>query len=262
MNSASTCAAAVAVFIAGGMTGRLLHRAGVNQVVAEDKIAGPSAGNESESKFVNATSETKAVSFDTRIHDLTTATSFFQRSRAIAGVADGMDAAQVRQALEALKTRSLRDAEEIRLRLIERWAELEPGAALQYAETLPKGGEAQHAIAAVIRTWGGNNAKAAEEAVERMAEGFAKSIARDAMASVLAASNPHRAFALLEKARPFYGNITALWIAQLGNDTTRQASYEKLAKRWLETDSDSARAWIATSPLSAEAKQRLLARKP
>jgi hypothetical protein len=52
------------------------------------------------------------------------------------------------------------------------------------------------------------------------------------------------------------------WIAQLANDATRQASYEKLAKRWLQTDSDSASAWIATSPLSAEAKQRLLAKKP
>jgi hypothetical protein len=52
------------------------------------------------------------------------------------------------------------------------------------------------------------------------------------------------------------------WLSQLSTDQARQESYEKLAKSWLETDSDSARAWIANSPLSAEAKQRLLAVKP
>jgi hypothetical protein len=88
---------------------------------------------------------------------------------------------------------------------------LKPEAALRYAEALSQGGDAQHAIAAVIRVWGGKDAKAAEEAVERMADGFAKQIARGAMVSVLAASDPHRAFALFQQSRLFNENISTLF---------------------------------------------------
>jgi hypothetical protein len=111
--------------------------------------------------------------------------------------------------LEELKTRSVRDADQIRLRLIERWAELEPEAALRNAETLSQGSDAQYA----------------------------------AMVSVLAASNPHRAFALLEQSRPSYENLTALF------------------GTWAETNPDEAAAHalklrgltaLSSLPLSAE----------
>jgi hypothetical protein len=230
--------------------------------VAKGESTGLSADKGSENSAVNATRETKAVSFDTRIHDLTSATSFYQRSRAMAGIADGMDVAQVRQALEELKTRSIRDADQIRLRLIERWAELEPEAALRYAETLSQGSDAQYAIAAVIGTWGANNAKAAEDAVERMADGFPKSIARAAMVSVLAASNPHRAFALLEQSRPFYENITALFgtwaernpdeaaahALKLRADWQQSLALKIVAEKWNKSDRDGALAWAQSLP--------------
>jgi hypothetical protein len=263
MNSASTCAAAVTVFIAGSMTGWLLHRTGVNQVVAEGEVTRLSANNGSERDVPNATPETKDVEFETRIHDLVSRASFSKRSRAIARIADGMNARQIRQALETLKTRSVRDADQIRLRLLERWAELEPEAALRYAEALSQGGDAQRAIPAVIRVWGGKDAKAAEEAVERMADGFAKQIARGEMVSVLAASDPHRAFALFQQSRLFNDNISALFgswaeknpdeaaahALKLRADWQRSIALEIVAEKWNKSDRDGALAWAQSLPL-------------
>jgi hypothetical protein len=54
---------------------------------------------------------------------------------------------------------------------------------------------------------------------------------------------------------------TERWIAQLSSDQERQSSYEKLAKFWLSIDPDSARAWMGVSPLSSDARERLLTLK-
>jgi hypothetical protein len=161
------------------MTGWLLHRTGVNQVVAEGEVTRLSANNGSERDAVNPTPETKDVGFETRIHDLASAISFSKRSRAIARIADGMNAMQIRQALKTLKSRSVRDADQIRLRLIERWAELEPEAALRYAEALSQGGDAQRAIPAVIRVWGAQIANLRRLAHQRLIAQLPKRRDRD-----------------------------------------------------------------------------------
>src|SRR5678816_227670 len=100
-----------------------------------------------------------AGNFAARVSVLASTSNPYKRTRALQEIADDLNAREIRAALADLKTRVVQDAPEIRLRLLSRWAEVEPDAALQYAQTLPGGSEAPGAIAAVITSWAAIDAR-------------------------------------------------------------------------------------------------------
>ena len=194
--------------------------------------------------------------FTTRLDALANTGDPSRRTRAIAAIADDFDVREIREALANLERHSVRDADEIRLRLLARWAEFEPDAALQYAQGLPPGFVAPGAIEAVIASWAATDAKGSEERVARMPEGFAKQIARGALLPTLAESDPRRAFASLREAAASPSDTAALFKIWTEKDPADAAAHaaqlpgwqggfalRTVMQKWAETDRESALAW-------------------
>jgi hypothetical protein len=249
--------AALALFGVGLACGCLVRWIGPRNPMDADSLNSPARGDPKSTVQGDSspTSEAKEKSrdFAARLNALANTISPHKRTRAIAGIADELDASDIREALGALETRSVRDAMKIRLQLLWRWAELEPEAALQYAEALPHGYEAPDAITAVIRSWAAVDAKAAEEGVARMPENSAKEIARHGLLDALAESDPRRAFANRRRSSYINGLFknwaqndpteAAAQAAQLPAGWNRSQALGEVAQQWAETDRDAALAW-------------------
>ena len=253
MKNLSNFVAALLVVGTGLACGWFAHGFGaVHRTVADFPRRAPEA-------IVQPSIEARKASedFTTRLDALANTGDPSKRTRAIAAVADDFDAREIREALANLERQSVRDADEIRLQLLSRWAEFEPDAALQYAQGLPPGFVAPGAIEAVIASWAATDAKGAEERVARMPEGGAKQIARSALLPALAESDPRRAFASLRDATPFYGDVDAFFKMWAEKDPTDAAAHAvqlpagwqrtlalfNVAQKWAEADRESALAW-------------------
>ena len=277
MKTLCTLGAALAVFGTGLICGQLMRWIGASDLTVPNSPGSPA---ESQMKATGrrngfSTSRGKEGSGDfvTRLNVLVNTSNPYKRRRAIAGIADELDARKIHEALAALETRSVRDATEIRLQLFARWAELEPEAALQYAETL-HGNEAHDAITAVIRSWAAMNAKAAEEGVARMPENSAKEIAQAGLLNALAENDPRRAFARLQRVAS--SDIEALFKNWVEKDPTEAATYAAqlpagsdrsralcaVAQQWAKTDRDAALAWVQSLPSATSPGVTIESRDP
>jgi hypothetical protein len=258
--------AALALFAAGLIGGFVVRSTGTSERQRDSSVAiSEKQNSEAPLKRTAITGAHPAIAsgnFAERLRALAKTGNRLKRARAIAGIADELDSRQVRDALADLDRRSVRDADEIRLQLLARWAQLEPDAALQYAQALPSGFEAPSAIEAVIRSWAAKDLKAAETSVARMAEGFAKKIARAALSPALSERDPRRAFADVREL-PFWSNDldqffqnwaqqdpaeAAAHAAQLPHDRLRSFALRNVAQKWAEVDREAALAWAQTSP--------------
>ena len=252
MKNLSNFVAALLVVGTGLACGWFAHGFGaVHRTVADFPRRAPEA-------IVQPSIEARKASedFTTRLDALANTGDPSKRTRAIAAVADDFDAREIREALANLERQSVRDADEIRLRLLARWAEFEPDAALQYAQGLPPGFVAPGAIRAVIASWAATDAKGAEERVARMPEGFAKQLARGALLPALAESEPRRAFTSLREVAASADDTAALfkiWTEKAPADAAAHAAQlpgwqggfalRTVVQNWAETDRESALAW-------------------
>ncbi|MDB6150696.1 MAG: hypothetical protein JWQ44_2144 [Chthoniobacter sp.] len=258
--------AALALFAAGLIGGFVVRSTGTSERQRDSSVAiSEKQNSEAPLKRTAITGAHPAIAsgnFAERLRALAKTGNRLKRARAIAGIADELDSRQVRDALADLDRRSVRDADEIRLQLLARWAQLEPDAALQYAQALPSGFEAPSAIEAVIRSWAAHNLKAAEAGVARMAEGSAKKTAHAALAPALSEVDPRRAFAAVREL-PFSSSDIDLFFqnwaendplaasahaAQLPDSRLRSFALRYVAQKWAEVDREAALAWAQTPP--------------
>jgi hypothetical protein len=220
--------------------------------------------------------ETSGGDFTSRLDHLATLANPLKRTRAIARIADDLNATQVREALAALENKNLNCRDEIRLQLIGRWAELEPEAALQYALELPHGSLAPEAINVVITTWAATDGRAAEARVEAMTESFAKRIAWAALAEAISATDPKRAFTLMRRGTPSAEAIEVLFerwtkndpyeaaagLELLGHRYQRDVALRAVSRKFAEADRERALEWAQALPASERSGESIAIRDP
>jgi hypothetical protein len=120
------------------------------------------------------------------------------------------------------------------------WATREPAAAAAWAAKFP--GQPEY-LSGVARGWVIKDPSAAQAWVDSLQEGSVKD-------QVL--------FDVATAAAQFNQEVASRCGAQVRDPQKREVAYKEIAKRWLQTDVKAARAWIATLPLSQEAKDQLL----
>jgi hypothetical protein len=220
--------------------------------------------------------DTSGGDFTSRLEHLATVANPFKRTRAIARIADDLNATQVREALAALENKNLNCRDQIRLQLIGRWAEIEPEAALQYALQLPHGSLAPEAINVVITTWAATDGRAAEAGVEAMTESFAKRIAWGALAEAISASDPKRACTLMCRGTPSAEAIEVLFerwskkdpyeaaagVARLGHRYQRDVALCAVSRKFAEADRERALEWAQALPASEHSGASIAIRDP
>ena len=120
------------------------------------------------------------------------------------------------------------------------WSAKDPAAAADWAATQPKNTIYWMWIA---RHWAEKDSAAASQWTATLPGGPEKDNALANGAEVLSKDEPQNA---------------VQWIAQISDEKKRNAAYESLAKKWLDSAPAAARAWIEDAPLSPESKAKLL----
>jgi hypothetical protein len=125
------------------------------------------------------------------------------------------------------------------------WAQQDPGAATQWASTLPTSPAQIEALNGALSYWLLRDAKGARE--------FIGSLAADAQVSAATAAAPQ-----LAQSDP----AAALsWAQALPIEAARNAATVAAFARWRDNAPSAAETWLASANLSPELKARLL-RKP
>src|SRR5207302_2175117 len=101
--------------------------------------------------------------FPTRLHEALNAATDRKRRRALDGIAEDLDPAQIRDALAEVGKLHIRERNSVIGQLLARWAEIDPLAAMDYANGLSKANERNQAVAAAIGGWAEKDPRAAEE---------------------------------------------------------------------------------------------------
>ena len=143
-------------------------------------------------------------------------------------------------ALELAQTLSGETQERATGSVLVRWAIREPAAAAAWAAKFP--GQPEY-LSVVAQRWAMKDPAAAQAWVNSPQEGSVK----DQVMFDGATAAAH-----------FNLDVASRWGAQVRDPQKREVAYKQIAKRWLQTDVKAARAWIATLPLSQEAKEQLL----
>ena len=211
--------------------------------------------------------------FATRLNEISSIGNRFKRARAVAAIADDLDLAQVRAALDEMVRaggfRSDDEREEIAEKLLARWGELDPRTAIERAMTFPI--NRGRTIRAVLQGWAGKDVKAAEEWVVNFNSPL-KETARRGLVLGVADTDPKRAFALLEGLSQ-WGDpslmeaVFSAWTeidptdaaahaAQLPDGYFRKSSLDLIAEHWAKRDSASAVAWAESLPSDDAARSK------
>ena len=184
-----------------------------------------------------------------------------KRERAIAGLADGLDASQIPDALAATARLRGPAGETIRAQLLRRWGELDHESALKYA--LASGKDSDLRVRQVIAGWA--------EADEAAAESWAASQERPlqdtawhALAGSVAEVDPEHALVLAAKikdpnnealADEIFGKwaqtapaAAAARAEQLAQGELRKEALALVARKWAEVDLAAALAWAGALP--------------
>jgi hypothetical protein len=204
--------------------------------------------------------------FFDRLHDALGQSERGRRARLIAALADELDAAQVREAVEKLVTSRIPNRKEVIAQLFSRWGVLEPLAAMEFARNLSIKSEQRDATIAALNGWMETDAGAAEEWVRDQPNNALKNAAWEAVIMAYAANSPQHALALAEQIRLLWlmtndiaEAIFAQWVrldpqtaaahvAALPKGYFRSSSLSVVAAQWAETDPVRALSWAESLP--------------
>jgi hypothetical protein len=214
-----------------------------------------------------------STAFLIRMHDVLSAGNSRERTRLIQGIAEDLDATQVREALAQLEKIHFSGRQEAREALLARWGELEPDKALAFAKALADPRERNGSIAAVVSGWAENDLASAEHWVTALPESWMKRTALESLFGAVAAVAPRHALELAQGVRPltlslgFTGGAPPMvhalldkWImddpaaaasavASLPDNVGfRSLAMRLVAKSWAEADFDQAAAWAEAQP--------------
>jgi hypothetical protein len=131
------------------------------------------------------------------------------------------------------------------LGVLKGWTHVSPESAAGYAANLPAGDLQDALVMKVVNEWSFRDARGAADWVSAFPEGQLRDKAVGPIIFWGQGQSPAAIADMLDA---------------IGNDQLTKEHGETLASIWLSRDAAAARAWIARSPLSDEAKQRLLKR--
>lgn len=170
--------------------------------------------------------------------------------RAIAAIADGLNAAELREALAQLEKTHLPDRDRVRDPLLARLAELDPVGAMQLAQAVSDVAERSSATRAVISAWAESDLPAAEKWVAAIPSGPVKTTALTALAETVAVTDPASALSFAQQI-PYRSFMRTY--GQDGPDLIHA-----LFDKWIEEDPAAAAAAAARLPQSAQFRELAL----
>ncbi|MDQ3621609.1 MAG: hypothetical protein M3463_03845 [Verrucomicrobiota bacterium] len=212
----------------------------------------------------NETSETK--DFFSRVHMALSLRSSDKRARALSTITDGLDAAQIQDALARLQNSRISNRDEIIVQLFARWGGIDPQAAMESARGLSKTSESRQAMLAVLGGWVGKDAGAAERWVAELPDGLLKNSARESLIGAIAINDPKHACTLARDLSPSWPasqklaeSIFLEWAgtnpreaaahaAELPPGGLRNSALRVVANTWAEMNVAEALAWAESEP--------------
>jgi hypothetical protein len=128
-------------------------------------------------------------------------------------------------------------------RVISEWAESDPRGAASWAATLPDGGGKNDAYSNLASSWISNDSTQATAWLSTLPQGVAKDNALRSATQRLTQDDPMAAVRLA---------------ASIGDSKMRDESVQNTVRQWMQTDATMAKAWVASSDLPQDAKDKLL----
>jgi hypothetical protein len=193
-----------------------------------------------------------------RLKRLASITNEFNRTRAVSEIADGLDEAQIREALAELERTHVREREQIISRLLHRWAKLNPRAAIDYVMSIKPANERGIALEAAIQGWTEVDLAAARDWTLALREPLRQRALRGLIVG-LAENDPKEAIAMISQVhREWYGSLAETifdqWTARDPREAAAQAArlskgdfqseaLNIVAERWASMDVNGAREW-------------------
>ena len=146
-----------------------------------------------------------------------------------------------------------------------RWAELDPQAAIAYAQTLPAGTARNWAMTSAVGGWAEHDATAATAWVQQLPAGPARDQAMQTIVSALADKDPQAALAFLQNLpagrnrQNLYWPIFSRWTMtdpvaaaeramQMPGGANRDTALQVVGSNWANQDPEAAFAWANTLP--------------
>ena len=126
----------------------------------------------------------------------------------------------------------------------DRLAKTDGIGAAQFAASLPPGNARSRALSEAISGWADDDPAAAGNFLNTLPPSADSDGARERFARQVLTKDPVGALS---------------WAGTISNPQERQDTTEKLIQSWLKSDGETAKTWVLQSPLTEEAKQRLLA---
>lgn len=179
-----------------------------------------------------------------------------KRNRAVAVIADGLDVAQIREAIAKVEKIHGSDRREIEKRLYTRWAELDPEAAFRHAQTAI---DSDVATGAAVKGWVSKGPAGARDAIAKMPDLPIRLYAVGGLIEALAETDPVQAFNLADKLGASSDSIELLFGKWTKKDPEEAAAYcrkgpyrrsaiESVVRAWAETDLPGAMRWLESLP--------------
>jgi hypothetical protein len=181
-----------------------------------------------------------------------------QRKRIIAGLADNLDGAQIREALGRVIQSRIPNRKEVMDQLFARWGEIEPLAAMEFAKSLTRRSDKHDATIAILNGWMEVDPAAAEKWAGEQPNGALRNTAWETIIVACAADDPMHALALAQKIGLPWGNTRCIGETIFGPWAERDpagaaAQATQLPKGYLRTDAQCVVAiqWAETDPARA-----------
>jgi hypothetical protein len=130
--------------------------------------------------------------------------------------------------------------------VVNQWANTDPLSASRWAAGLPEGKAKESTFNILIGQWARIDSMAAENWIGNLPHGQSRDTAVMSYVRYLTSRDPKDALQ---------------WASIIDSESIRQKQLESAAGSWLQKDRAAATAWVKTSALSDEVKQRLLNQK-
>ena len=167
------------------------------------------------------------------------------RDRALAAVTTAWGAtdpvAAAGWAVQAIKAG--KPQEDAVVGIVQQWVQKEPEEAAAWVLKFPEGNVRNSAMENLTLLWADQDLEQAGNWVQ----GLEASASRDLAMG-----------AYVRKLGLMFPEVAVAWAEEITNEGTRNAQLEAVAENWMARDEAAARAWVAQSPLSEEAKARVL----
>jgi hypothetical protein len=215
--------------------------------------------------------------FVTRLHEALSIGNRIQRDKAMVAIADGMNVAEIRDALTRLESIHVRERAGIRKALLARWGELDPKGAIGFAMEVTNAAERTEAVNAVLAGWIEKDANEVEAWVAQLKPSALRTAALTALVEAFGITNPRHALELAQKipGETLYGlssdgvipvihAVFDKWIdddpagaaeaaAKLtGDPGFREMAMHLIGKRWAERDLQRALSWAQSVGFNLE----------